>query len=313
MFRADLHIHSRFSRATSSRLTIPHLAAWAGAKGIDVLAPVLVGCSLAVWAGCFRPVPALLCMLFAVLMQIASNFINDVSDFEQGNDREDRLGPRRACAQGWISAKKMKTGILIDLALALCAGLPLAWYGGWNMVGVALICLVCAYLYSAGPYPLAAHGWGDVLVVVFFGLVAVGFTYYVQAGAWAPQATLAGLAVGVCINLLLTINNFRDRDQDRISGKKTLIARFGAEFGLRYYLAQGGFACAFALCLIPHGLFWAGILPLAFLVPHYRVWSSMASIYEGRALNRCLGLTSRNILIFSALFAAGILLDAASR
>ncbi|WP_294555730.1 1,4-dihydroxy-2-naphthoate polyprenyltransferase [uncultured Mailhella sp.] len=275
------------------------------------LSPVLVGCSLAVWAGVFRPVPALLCMLFAVLMQIASNFINDVSDFEQGNDREDRLGPRRACAQGWISPKKMKTGILIDLGLALCAGLPLAFYGGWSMLGVALICLVSAYLYSAGPYPLAAHGWGDVMVVVFFGLVAVGFTYYVQAGAWSPQATFAGLAVGVCINLLLTINNFRDRDQDRISGKKTLIARFGAEFGLRYYLAQGGFACAFALCLMPHGLFWAGLLPLLFLPLHYRVWSMMSSIYEGRALNRCLGLTSRNILVFSVLFAAGMLLDAA--
>ena len=140
------------------------------------LAPVAVGCALAVWAGCFRPVPAILCMLFAVLMQIASNFINDVSDFEQGNDRDDRLGPRRACAQGWISPGNMKTGIVIDLLLALCAGLPLAWFGGWSMIGVALVCLVCAYMYSAGPYPLAAHGWGDVLVVVFFGLVAVGFT-----------------------------------------------------------------------------------------------------------------------------------------
>ncbi len=274
------------------------------------LSPVLVGCSLAVWAGVFRPVPALLCMLFAVLMQIASNFINDVSDFEQGNDREDRLGPRRACAQGWISPKKMKAGIAVDLALALCAGLPLAWYGGWSMLGVALVCLVCAYLYSAGPYPLAAHGWGDVMVLVFFGLVAVGFTYYVQAGAWSPQATLAGLAVGVCINLLLTINNFRDRDQDRISGKKTLIARFGAEFGLRYYLAQGGFACAFARCVFPHGLLWAGVLPLLFVARQYRVWRILSSIDEGRALNRCLGLTSRNILVFSALLAAGLLLDA---
>lgn len=277
------------------------------------LAPVVVGCSLAVWAGCFRPVPAFLCVLFAVLMQIASNFINDVCDFEQGNDRDDRLGPRRACAQGWISPRRMKIGIVVDLALALCAGLPLVWYGGWSMAAVALVCLACAYMYSAGPYPLAAHGWGDVLVVVFFGLVAVGFTYYVQAGAWSPQATLAGLAVGVCINLLLTINNFRDRDQDKVSGKKTLIARFGAEFGLRYYLAQGGFACAFVLCLIPHGLFWAGLLPLLFLVPHYRVWSRIVSIYEGRALNRCLGLTSRNILIFSLLLAAGLLLDAAAK
>ena len=277
------------------------------------LAPVAAGCTLAVWDGCFRAVPAFLCMLFAVLMQIASNFINDVCDFEQGNDREDRLGPRRACAQGWISPHRMKVGIAMDLALALCAGVPLAWYGGWSMILVAALCLLCAYMYSAGPYPLAAHGWGDVLVVVFFGLVAVGFTYYVQAGEWIPQATFCGLSIGICINLLLTVNNFRDRDQDRISGKKTLIARWGAEFGLRYYLAQGGMACMLALCLIPHGLFWAGILPLLFLIPHYRVWSRISEIYEGRALNRCLALTSRNILIFSMLLSAGILLDAAAR
>ncbi len=277
------------------------------------LAPVAAGCALAVWAGCFRAVPAFLCMLFAVLMQIASNFINDVCDFEQGNDREDRLGPRRACAQGWISPHRMKVGIAIDLGLALCAGVPLAWYGGWSMILVAALCLLCAYMYSAGPYPLAAHGWGDVLVVVFFGLVAVGFTYYVQAGEWIPQATFCGLSIGICINLLLTVNNFRDRDQDRVSGKKTLIARWGAEFGLRYYLAQGGMACMFALCLIPHGLFWAGILPLLFLIPHYRVWSRISEIYEGRALNKCLAFTSRNILIFSMLLSAGILLDAAAR
>jgi 1,4-dihydroxy-2-naphthoate octaprenyltransferase len=109
------------------------------------------------------------------------------------------------------------------------------------------------------------------------------------------------------------VNNFRDRDQDRLSGKRTLVARFGAEFGLRCYLALGGLACALALCLIPHGMFWAGLLPLLFLVPHYRVWSMIASIYQGSALNRCLGLTSRNILIFSALLTAGILIDAAMK
>ena len=274
------------------------------------LSPVVVGCALAAWMGGFRMVPALLCMLFAVCMQIASNFINDLSDFLKGNDREDRLGPRRACAEGWISPAAMKRGIITVIVLALLAGLPLAWYGGWNMILVALICVVCAYMYSDGPYPLAAHGWGDVLVLVFFGLVPVGFTCYVQTGSWPPQATLAGLAVGVCIDLLLIINNFRDRDQDRLSGKKTIIVRFGTDFGLRFYLAMGGLACALALCLLPHGLFWAGILPLIFLVPHYRVWILIASIHEGKALNRCLGLTSRNILIFGALLSAGILLDA---
>lgn len=275
------------------------------------LAPVCVGCALAVWSGCFRPVPALLCMLFAVLMQIASNFINDVCDFLKGNDREDRLGPRRACAQGWISPGRMKAGIAAVVALALCTGVPLAFYGGTDMLWVAAVCVACAYAYSAGPYPLAAHGWGDVLVVVFFGIVPVGFTFYVQSLEWTPQATLAGLAVGICVNLLLTVNNFRDRDQDIISGKKTLVARFGADFGLRYYLALGGFACLFSGMLAAHGMRFGGLLPLLFLIPHYKVWNMIAEIHEGRALNRCLGLTSRNILIFSALLAAGILADAA--
>ena len=274
------------------------------------LAPVLAGCALAAWAGGFKCVPALLCGIFAILMQIASNFINDVYDFLEGNDREDRLGPKRACAQGWISPQKMKRGIALVLALALAAGCPLAWYGGPPMLAVAAVCLACAYMYSAGPYPLAAHGWGDVLVLVFFGIVPVGFTCYVQLGEWIPQATFSGLAVGVCVNLLLTVNNFRDRDQDRISGKKTLIARFGAAFGLRYYFVQGALACALALCLVPHGMFWAGVLPMLFLIPHFRLWKEIAAVYEGRALNRCLGLTSRNILIFSALLSAGIFIDA---
>ncbi|MBQ8665013.1 MAG: 1,4-dihydroxy-2-naphthoate octaprenyltransferase [Mailhella sp.] len=277
------------------------------------LSPVAVGCALAVWAGCFKPVPALLCALFAVLMQIASNFINDYVDFEKGRDGEDRLGPRRACAQGWITPKKMKIGAAVVIVLALCAGLPLAYFGGENMLSVAMLCLIGAYAYSAGPYPLGPKGFGDVLVVIFFGIVAVGFTFYVQSNVWTPQATLCGLAVGFCIDLLLTVNNYRDCEQDRAAGKKTLIARFGKDFGLRLYLALGGFAVTFALMLIPHGLKFAGLLPVIFLVPHFMVWMKIGSIREGRALNACLGMTSRNILVFSALLALGLLVDAAGK
>ncbi len=277
------------------------------------LSPVAVGCALAVWAGCFKPIPAILCALFAVLMQIASNFINDYTDFEKGRDGEDRLGPRRACAQGWITPKKMKIGTAVVLVLALCSGLPLAYFGGENMLSVAMLCLIGAYAYSAGPYPLGPKGFGDLLVVIFFGIVAVGFTFYVQSTVWTPQATLCGLAVGFCIDLLLTVNNYRDCEQDRASGKKTLIARFGKDFGLRFYLGLGGFACTFALMLIPHGLKWAGLFPVLFLVPHFMTWMKIGSIREGRALNACLGATSRNIVIFSALLAAGLLVDAAAK
>ena len=207
----------------------------------------------------------------------------------------------------------MKIGTAVVLVLALCAGLPLAYFGGENMLSVAMLCLIGAYAYSAGPYPLGPKGFGDLLVVIFFGIVAVGFTFYVQSNVWTPQATLCGLAVGFCIDLLLTVNNYRDCEQDRASGKKTLIARFGKDFGLRFYLALGGFACTFALMLIPHGLKWAGLFPVLFLVPHFMTWMKIGSIREGRALNACLGATSRNIVIFSALLAAGLLVDAAAK
>ena len=209
--------------------------------------------------------------------------------------------------------KKMKIGVVITIILALCAGLPLAYFGGENMLSVAMLCLIGAYAYSAGPYPLGPKGFGDLLVVIYFGIIAVGFTFFVQSNVWTPQATLCGLAVGFCIDLLLTVNNYRDCEQDKANGKKTLVARFGKDFGLRFYLGLGGFAVMFAVMLIPHGLKWAGLLPALFLVPHFMTWMKIGSIREGRALNACLGDTSRNIVVFSALLSLGLLMDAAAK
>ena len=143
--------------------------------------PVLLGCALAYIFGKFQPVPALLCFLFAFLMQTDANFINDLYDYLKGTDREDRLGPERACAQGWITPAGMKRGIAVTTLLACCVGLGLLSYGGWEMIPVGLACVVFAFLYTAGPYPLAYHGWGDVLVLIFFGFVPVGCTFYVMA------------------------------------------------------------------------------------------------------------------------------------
>ena len=107
-------------------------------------------------------------------MQIDANFINDLYDFLKGTDRADRLGPERACAQGWISPEAMKKGILVTTILASLTGVGLLWYGGWEMIPVGVLCILFAFLYTAGPYPLAYHGWGDVLVLIFFGFVPVG-------------------------------------------------------------------------------------------------------------------------------------------
>ena len=182
--------------------------------------PVMLGCALAYIYGHFQIIPTILCFLFAFLMQIDANFINDLFDFLKGTDREDRLGPERACAQGWISPKAMKTGIGVTTVLAGITGLSLLFYSGWEMIPVGIACIIFAFLYTAGPYPLAYHGWGDVLVLIFFGFVPVGCTYYVMAHGWNTSVTITSLACGLIIDTLLMVNNFRDREQDAISGKK---------------------------------------------------------------------------------------------
>ena len=176
--------------------------------------PVMTGCTLTYIYGFFNPIPAVLCFLFAFLMQIDANFINDLYDFLKGTDRADRLGPERACAQGWISPEAMKKGILVTTILASLTGVGLLWYGGWEMIPVGVLCILFAFLYTAGPYPLAYHGWGDVLVLIFFGFVPVGCTFYVMAHSWNLSVTFASLACGLLIDTLLMVNNFRDREQD---------------------------------------------------------------------------------------------------
>lgn len=189
--------------------------------------PVMIGCALADMYDKLQVLPAVLCFLFAFLMQIDANFINDLFDYLKGSDREDRLGPERACAQGWITVSAMKAGIAVVTVLAAITGLSLLFFSGWEMIPVGVACIVFAFLYTAGPYPLAYHGWGDVLVLVFFGFVPVGCTFYVMAHTWTTPVTVASLACGLIIDTLLMVNNFRDREQDAMSGKRTLIVCWG--------------------------------------------------------------------------------------
>ena len=145
--------------------------------------PVMVGSALAAadLGADFQVLPCVLCFLFAFIMQIDANFINDYFDFRKGSDRTDRLGPERACAQGWITPRAMQGGIVVTTLLACVAGLPLLWIGGWELLLVGAVCVLFAFLYTLG---LSYRGWGDVLVLVFFGWVPVCFTYYLQTGVW---------------------------------------------------------------------------------------------------------------------------------
>lgn len=272
------------------------------------LTPVLIGTALATADGHLQWIPAIVCFLFAGLMQIAANFINDLFDFLKGTDREDRLGPERACAQGWISPQAMKAGIGITVSLACLIGSVLLFYAGWELIILGLICVLFAFLYTTGPYPLSYNGWGDVLVIIFFGFVPVGGTYYVQALAWTPDVTIASLVCGLLIDTLLVVNNYRDREADAQSGKRTIIVRFGEKFGSYLYLMLG--VCASLLCLwfLPEGHICAALLPQLYLIPHFATWKRMIKIHSGKKLNSILGETSRNMLFMGILLSLGLVL-----
>ena len=234
--------------------------------------PVLLGCALAQTAGAFQWIPALLCFLFAFSMQIDANFINDYYDYLKGSDREDRLGPERACAQGWITLSAMKKGMIVTTLLSCVWGLLLLKYCGLEMIPVGILCVLFAFLYTAGPYPLAYHGWGDVLVIVFFGFVPVGCTYYTMAHDWTWNVTIACAACGLVSDLLLMLNNYRDREQDKISGKRTLVVRFGEPTGRWAYLTLGILAVGLCSFYAFNGYLLATLLPLVFLIPHFTTW-----------------------------------------
>lgn len=274
--------------------------------------PVMIGVSLA-WVDArqygddtFQWLAAVLCFLFSFVMQIDANFINDFFDFANGTDDiETRLGPRRACAQGWVTLDAMKRAIAITTCLACVIGLPLVWFGGLEMILIGLICVVFCFLYTTH---FSYMGLGDLLVLVFFGIVPVCISYYLHLHTVTWQVFLASIACGMVIDALLIVNNFRDRDQDREAGKNTIIVRLGAESGLQLYLAVGIGA------MILGGTFWMNGHPLAFFLPfiyfvlHVFTYLKIKRIEKGKALNLCLGETARNIFIYGICVCLGILL-----
>ncbi len=286
------------------------IQAWIEAARPKTLAgaatPVILGSALAYSVGSFQWMPALICLLFAALMQVAANFINDLFDYLKGTDREDRLGPLRACAQGWITPKAMKLGITVVVTIACLLGCSLIYYAGWELIIIGALCVVFAFFYTTGPYPLSYHGWGDLLVIVFFGFIPVGGTYYVQTLGWSSSITIVSLVCGLIVDTLLVVNNYRDRNEDKKSGKKTIIVRFGEPFGRYLYLALGVMAACLCVLLIPHYSIYITIAPTIYLALHINTWIKMVKINHGQQLNLILGESSRNMLILSILLSITI-------
>tara|TARA_B100000989_G_scaffold285726_1_gene253723 strand:- start:3012 stop:3887 length:876 start_codon:yes stop_codon:yes gene_type:complete len=231
------------------------------------LCPVMVGSSMAYHDGLFNWIPSLICLSFALLIQIGTNFANDYLDGVKGTDTEARIGPLRAVASGSVQPLAMRRAALIVLALAFILGLSLIFYGGWWMLLVGASSVICAWLYTGGPYPLAYNGLGDLFVILFFGLIAVACTYFVQALQITVDAFLLGLASGLVINNILVVNNYRDLEEDILASKRTLVVLMGRRFAQLQYLGSTVLAATILLVLAwKQHAFWLGLagVPLSY-------------------------------------------------
>lgn len=268
--------------------------------------PVMISLSLA-WdkVETFQWLPAILCLLFAFIMQIDANFVNDYFDFMKGNDDETRLGPKRACAMGWVDSHAMRRAIAITTALACVVGLPLVWYGGMEMILIGVLCVLFCFLYTTH---LSYVGMGDVLVLVFFGIVPVCIPFYILTRTLTVEVVVASLACGLVIDTLLMINNYRDIENDERAGKRTLAVKLGKECSRMMYLLLGIVACLLGIVFALNGHLWAFILPAVYLALHAITYSHMVRIDHGRALNGVLGETARNMFVYGLLVSIGILL-----
>ena len=279
--------------------------------------PVMIGIAFAFkdlsWEN-FQIIPALLCVLFAFIMQIDANFVNDYFDCLKGNDdSETRLGPRRACSEGWITLPAMRKGLIATTLLACINGLPLIYYGGWEMILIGLLCVAFCFLYTT---KLSYLGLGDLLVLVFFGIVPVCLTYYVilpkglQTITW--QVFVASLASGLVIDTLLVVNNYRDRENDRQANKNTLIVRIGEKRAeqLYHWLGFLGLLLMDSVFIFSYSSMKTLSLTLLFfyLFLHQKAFTEMKRIKHGKELNKVLGLTARNMFVFGLLATIGILL-----
>ncbi len=270
------------------------------------LSGVVIAIALAWWHGRFVWVPALLCLLFALLAQVASNFANEYYDFKKGADKVGRVGPRRGVTEGDIKPRTLLIVTFATLAVAGVVGCCLIPYGGWWLLPVGIFIALGALAYSTGPYPLSYHGLGELAVFFFFGVIPVTLTYYVQALRIEPLVILASMATGFLgVNVLL-VNNYRDVDDDREAGKRTSVVIFGRQPAAAAYLING----YVAMCLLtplwilaalaPTVPVWVLVAPVVYLVLHTVTWHRLTT-RDGAALNPLLGATARNMLIFTLL------------
>ena len=269
---------------------------------------VVMGSALAWMDGSFKILPALAALAVALLLQIASNVANDVFDFERGTDTAERQGPLRVTQAGFLTPAEVKRGLWVILGLSAAVGLYLTFLRGWVVIVIGLTAIVSAVAYTGGPFPLGYYGLGDLFVFIFFGVAAVAGTYFVQVGSVSAAAWWMSVPVGLVITAILVINNLRDIENDRKGNKRTLAVRLGVR----------GTRIEYLLCLVGAYL----IIPFAAglgVVPWFALmtWLSLPLAVKtartvftqrGRPLNAALAGTGQVALVFSLLFALGVLI-----
>jgi len=269
-------------------------------------APVIIGLALAFYENKINLFIAILTLVAALLIQIGTNFANDYFDFIKGTDTDRRVGPVRLIQAGLIKKNEMLAAFIITFIIAAAIGVFLVIRGGWPILLIGIFAIIFGILYTAGPAPLGYIGLGDIFVFIFFGIISVTGTFYLQTLKINMAALIASLAPGFLSVAILTANNIRDIKTDREAGKKTLIARFGYNFGLSEYLF-----CIIAAHLIPivlvlitksHYFSLISVLTVAMAVKPVKI---LLSRPEPRYIIPVLGKTGQILLIFSILFSIG--------
>ena len=272
------------------------------------IAPVIVGGAVAAALGAFQLLPFLAAFIASTLIQIGTNFANDYFDFHKGADTAERIGPTRVTQSGLVQAPSVRNAMVFTFGLAALVGLYLVFVGGWPILLVGVLSIAAGVLYTGGPWPLGYHGLGDLFVYLFFGLIAVCGTVYVQAAAVPLLALLAALPIANLVTAILVVNNLRDIATDRAAGKYTLAVIFGARFArIEYLVLVIGAYALLPLCLLGGATVWV-LLPLITLplaLPQLRTVATQS----GPPLNRALKGTGQLELAFGLLLALGLLLS----
>ncbi|MCD8395388.1 MAG: 1,4-dihydroxy-2-naphthoate octaprenyltransferase [Bacteroidales bacterium] len=282
-------------------MTTHNLKCWVEAMRLRTLpvsvSGVLMAVALTQMAGMTKWLPAGLCLVFAVLAQIASNFANEYFDFKAGLDRPGREGPRRGVTEGDITPRAMLWATIITLAIACGIGLWLIHWGNWWLILAGVVIALGVLAYSTGPYPLSHHGLGEVAVVFFFGIIPVTLTFYVITGSSDAMVFFTSLAVGLMGANVLVVNNYRDLADDAAVGKRTIAVIMGPQAMTNMYLFNGYMAVALMVPMWMLWPVWAWSIPVVYLAIHTGLWWQICS-RMGAALNPMLGMTSLAMLFY---------------